>query len=434
MDILRIDSKRELFIDYYLIEKLDGTQIKLCTPQEQKLMGAPLRGHYMTIIQDGNLFRAYYRNYIPGYDGKIYDGNPGEITCYAESLDGLTWTYPGLKILKINGSYENNAILAHNSPFSHNFSPFLDTRQSVEPEFRYKALAGIHREGGLYAFASNDGIHWAKMNDQPVITSKEFAFDSQNVVFWSQCENCYVCFFRSWSSPPNPLRTISRTTSQDFLEWTESVPLTPNEKKEHLYTSNTHPYFRAPHIYIALATRLFPDRGNSTDITFMTARGNSRYSRLFKGAFIRPGVGSERWRDRANYVAQNVVPTSETEMSIYHGPGCRRYVLRTDGFSSVNAGFDGGTMVTKPFVFKGEKLEINYSTSAGGYIVVGIQTPNGESIPGYRFIDCNMSTGDEIKHYVSWGSKKNVKELSGTPIRLMFVMADADLYSMQFKN
>jgi hypothetical protein len=166
----------------------------------------------------------------------------------------------------------------------------------------------------------------------------------------------------------------------------------------------------------------------------MTARGNSRYSRLFKGAFIRPGVGSERWRDRANYVAQNVVPTSETEMSIYHGPGCRRYVLRTDGFSSVNAGFDGGTMVTKPFVFKGEKLEINYSTSAGGYIVVGIQTPNGESIPGYRFIDCNMSTGDEIKHYVSWGSKKNVKELSGTPIRLMFVMADADLYSMQFKN
>ena len=158
--------------------------------------------------------------------------------------------------------------------------------------------------------------------------------------------------------------------------------------------------------FITLATRLFPDRGNSTDETSMTARGNSRYSRLFEGAFIRPSVGSERWRERANYVAQNVIKTSETEMSIYHSLGGRRYVLRTDGFSSVNAGFNGGTKITKPFVFKGEKLEINYSTSAGGYIIVGIQTPDGGSIPRSRFMDCDMIKGDEIDQYVSWGDKE----------------------------
>ena len=121
-------------------------------------MGAPLRGYYMTIIQNGNLFRAYYRNYIPGYDGKIFDGNPGEITCIAESLDGLNWTYPRFKIFKINGAFENHAILAYISPSSHNFSPFLDTQPSVKPELKYTALAGIHCEGGLYSFASYDGI------------------------------------------------------------------------------------------------------------------------------------------------------------------------------------------------------------------------------------------------------------------------------------
>jgi hypothetical protein len=33
-----------------------------------------------------------------------------------------------------------------------------------------------------------------------------------------------------------------------------------NTLREHLYTNQTHPYYRAPHIYIAIAARFIPNR------------------------------------------------------------------------------------------------------------------------------------------------------------------------------
>ena len=65
------------------------------------------------------------------------------------------------------------------------------------------------------------------------------------------------------------------------------MDMNPNEANEHLYTSATHPYFRAPHIYVALPTRFHPDRGNATDIMFMTSRGGDAFDRTFKTAFLR---------------------------------------------------------------------------------------------------------------------------------------------------
>ena len=75
-------------------------------------------------------------------------------------------------------------------------------------------------------------------------------------------------------TPHGRLRTISRTTSADYIHWSTPTPMNPNLADEHLYVSGTHPYFRAPHIYIALPTRFVPERGNSTDILFMNSRAD----------------------------------------------------------------------------------------------------------------------------------------------------------------
>ena len=88
-----------------------------------------------------------------------------------------------------------------------------------------------------------------------------------------------------------------------------------NTPGEHLYTNGTHPYFRAPHIYIALPTRFQAKRGSTTDIVFMSSRGGNTYDRTFKEAFIRPGLDPASWGNRSNYAAWHVLPTSSTEMS-----------------------------------------------------------------------------------------------------------------------
>src|SRR5690606_9130878 len=116
-----------------------------------------------------------------------------------------------------------------------------------------------------------------------------------------------------------------------------------------------------------------------SDAIIMSSRGGSVYDRTFTESFIRPGIGLENWVSRSNYPVLNVVQTSPTELSVYVNENyaqpsahLKRYTLRIDGFASLQAGMKGGEALTKPFIFDGKELEINYSTSAAGEIRVEI--------------------------------------------------------------
>lgn len=423
--VIDIHNRLELFVDHFLIDRLTGAQLKLHQPAPAPPSDSPpSNGHYATVIKDGPVYRLYNRG---GHSG--FDGDPKETTHYFESHDGIHWTQPNLGIYTLNGSNNNNVILANDPPFSHNFSPFLDTRPGIPEAERYKALAGTQKSG-LVAFASKDGIHWQKMGKSAVFT--EGIFDSQNVVFWSEREEQYICYFRTWTGEGyTGLRTISRTTSKDFKNWTPPVALNPNVEGEHLYTSGTHPYFRAPHIYIALPTRFQPERGNATDILFMTARGGNPFDRTFLEAFIQPGLDDKKWANRANYAALNVVPTDPEEMSIYVRG--ERFVLRTDGFVSVRAGYEQGELITKPFVFSGDQLILNVATSAGGQVLVEIQDAAGHALPSFSIQNADAITADTTAYVASWQGRTHLSHLAGTPVRLRFVLNEADLFSMRFK-
>ena len=137
----------------------------------------------------------------------------------------------------------------------------------------------------------------------------------------------------------------------------------------------------------------------------------------------------------------NVVQTSPTEMSVYINRDyaqptnhINRYTLRLDGFASVNAPYTGGEMVTRAFTFSGKELEINYATSAAGGIRVELQDASGNAIPGFTLADAQEIIGDHIARIVSWKSGSSVAALAGKPVRLRFVMKDADLYSLRFKD
>ena len=119
---------------------------------------------------------------------------------------------------------------------------------------------------------------------------------------------------------------------------------------------------------------------------------------------------------------------------MYLAPSGRRYVLRTDGFVSVNAGYGGGDMVTKALAFTGSELVLNYSTSAGGSVRVELQRPDGRALPDYRLGDCLPLVGDEIEGVVRWRHGRDLGTLSGRKVRVRYVLQDADLYSMQFRG
>lgn len=455
---LPIGSDRELFVDQYLIASLDKAKITLHHPEDKgKVLefDRPWEGAfsaYVTVIEEDGFFRAYYRG-VPTA-GK--DGNSAEVTCYAESRDGIHWEKPDLGIYEIVGSKDNNVILANAAPITHNFSPFLDSNPAASPNEKFKALGGTSKSG-LVAFTSADGKNWEMFREEAVFT--QGVFDSQNVSFWSEEEQVYVCYFRSWTGEGyNGFRSVSRTTSEDFIHWTDPEPMGfGNTPYEHLYTQQTSPYFRAPHIYLAIGARFMPNRkvvsdaeaeklgvnpnyyNDCSDVILMSSRGGNHYDRQFMESFIRPGIGLQNWVSRSNYPALNVVQTGETEMSLYVNQDyaqpsahLRRYALRLDGFASLSAGFEGGEMLTKPFTFEGEKLELNYSTSAAGEIRIELLDENGNKLPGYSMEEAQPVIGNEISREVYWNGSSDVSDLSGKPIRMRVYLKDADLFSFRF--
>jgi hypothetical protein len=454
-----LGSRLELFVDDLLIGRLQGCSLKLHEPQPANValrFDAPWEGSfcaYVTVLHDGGLFRCYYRG-MP-VDGR--DGSDPEVTCYAESRDGVTFTKPALGLFEVNGTRSNNVVLARRAPFSHNFAPFLDTRPGVPPEERFKALAGTS-EHGLFGFASADGLHWRKLRETPLLTKG--AFDSQNVAFWSESESCYALYLRTWSDGDFAgFRTISRSTSADFLTWTTPVAMSFGDTpREHLYTSQTHPYFRAPHLYVATPMRFMPGRkvltpeqarslgvepgyaSDAAEAVFMTSRGGQTYARTFMEGFIRPGPDLGNWASRAGLSALGVVPTGPAEMSLYKQahyaqPTGRldRYVLRTDGFASVNAPFAGGEFVTRPLIFAGRECIVNFSTGAAGGLRAEIRDATGAPVPGFALSDAVEQVGDEIERPLAWKNGRDVSALAGRPVSLRFVMKDADLYSLRFR-
>lgn len=455
---LAIENRLEPFLDNYLIGAQANTALRLQAPRPAETViqfNDKWEGRYcgyVTVFRDGDRYRMYYRgNPLAGKDGSDW-----EVTCYAESTDGIHFTKPELGLHEYEGSKANNIFLANEAPFSHNFAPFKDTRAGIGPAEQYKAIAGTSATG-LHAFYSADGIHWVKQ-DKALIT--EGAFDSQNVAFWSESEQVYVCYFRTWHQGGfKGFRSVSRSTSSDFVNWSPPVEMDfGNTPREHLYTNQTFPYFRAPHIYLSIAARFMPGRrvaseaeaaafgvesdysGDCSDSVLMTSRGGNVYDRTFMDGFLKPGIGLENWTSRTNYPAWGVVPTGDREISMYvqtnygqPAAALQRYTLRPDGFVAVEAPYAGGEMTTKTLTFTGTSLYLNYATSAAGSIWVELLDGDGVVIPGYEKENCFEIIGNQVERAVAWKGSTDLSTLAGTPIRIRFVMKDADLYAIQFK-
>jgi hypothetical protein len=258
------------------------------------------------------------------------------------------------------------------------------------------------------------------------------------------------------------VRRIARTESTDFVTWNDPVlmsQMTDGQPSptEDLYTNQTDPYFRAPHLYVAVAARFVPGRQaisdedarrlkvakgyekDVSDAVLMTTRGGNVYDRTFLSSFIRPGIGARNWVSRNNYPALGIVQTSPAEMSLYVNQDyaqptahLKRYTLRLDGFASVEAPYAGGELLTKPLKFTGDRLELNFSTSAAGSIRVEFQEEAGGPITGFAASDCVEIVGNEIGRIIRWKNGADVSRLAGKSVRLSFVMKDADLFSFQF--
>ena len=484
-EVLEVGSRLELFVEPSLVEELRGEarlQLQRPIPRGVALVtDRPWEGNAcftFTIFQDGNRYRMYYRGWH-FVTGKTLEFPRRQVTCYAESLDGIHWYRPQLGLVEFEGSKRNNILMDRlpNGDIIRNFVPFKDANPAASPDARYKAFS-LSRKWGLYAWKSADGIHWELMADRPVITKGYF--DSQNLAFWDSVRNEYREYHRDFRATAENqprtkgIRDVMTGTSQDFLNWTDPVWLNyPGSRDEHLYTNQIIPYYRAPHILLGFPNR-YLERGWSdsmralpglehrrlragvslrygtglTDGLLMASRDRIHFHR-WPEAFIRPGLRPvDNWVYGDNNQNWGLVETrshiegAPNEISFYATEGywtgeslnLRRYTLRLDGFVTVSAPMSGGEIITRPIRFQGDRLLLNFSTSAAGSLQVEIQDAAGKPFEGYSLEDSPPNFGDELEREIRWKQGSGVGELAGRPVRLRFVLKDADLFAFRFDS
>ena len=254
------------------------------------------------------------------------------------------------------------------------------------------------------------------------------------------------------------------------------------------YITKAQKYPWAPDTYVAFPIAYFhyemdgpatrqilmdPARGRGSgplETQIAVSRDGLNWKRYPQPAYV--GIGEHAGREvKTAYLAHGMVRRGDEIWQYYFGetqyhsawkrdPAGRavyRLVQRLDGFVSLDSPYDREvTVITKPFVFEGNRLTLNIDTDAVGYTQVGFLDERGQSIPGFSVDECVYINGDFIRTEVEWiknleelgevhvqpeeaeafakrvVSSADVSELQGRTVQLVFRMRGTKLYAMQF--
>lgn len=508
---IAIGSRRELFVDDHLVERLSGSaDLRLHAPVAREVVlvhDQPWEGNatanHCVVPEEGRI-RLYYRaGNLSIEKGQLQVGP--ESWCVAESRDGIHFERPHLHRIEFAGSKQNNIVIARAEAESWSClvgapAIFRDSNPRVAETERYKTFLTTRDPLGLTVGTSADGLDWHVDRREPAIT--QGAFDSQNVCFWDAVRGEYRGYWRSYTAGvttarewrPDGVRAVRTGTSLNLRDWRNIEDISfVDSPTEELYENGIAPYSRAPHLFLGFPLR-YVDRAGApstsdpnggdragaervagwpaslkalpdlpsrvsraavserfgtalTDVLFMSSRDGVRFHR-WREAFLRPGPErTGTWNYGQNLLAWNLVetpaslPGAPPELSLYAAEGywtsratsLRRYTLRLDGFVSLHAGGRPGELLTRPFLFTGTELKLNFATSVAGAVRVELQTAAGEPWPGFTADVCDELFGDSVERTVTWQGASDLSHLASQPVRLRLICRDADVYSFCFR-
>ena len=275
-DARQIGSRLELFVDDWLIDRMPGTTLKLHSPRPREVslvFDRPWEGPVSlpgSVIHDAGRYRMWYAARSTG--GASGQG-AGSHTAYAESSDGIHWERPDLGLAEIDGSRANN-VIAYDTDDTHIGGIDRDGNPGVPADEAYKAVTVrrlADRSHYIRGFTSADGLRWKVVERDPLLVAPRDEwpiFDGEAAVFWDTLQQQYVGYFRGWeparggiySELRGGVRSIRRSTSPDFREWSELQFIDMGDSpQEHLYKHTCEPLLpraaRVSDVPVALRAR-----------------------------------------------------------------------------------------------------------------------------------------------------------------------------------
>lgn len=450
-------------------------------------------GPYSSVLWENGTYHAWYH----AMDNIQWDtGHTNGSVCYARSKDGITWEKPDVGLVEYKGDPKNNIVFGHRANGvilgQDAGMVFLDPNAPHDERFRMACRFGPKGEG-IRLYSSGDGVHW-KLTHPSVIRQRKDEklshLDSMNVIFWDDAIKKYVAYVR-YNRPETRgrARSVSRAESATLdgfpVVQDMQVVLQPDEKDlkqdglpiVDFYTSAAVKYPWAENAYFMFPTSYYhytgalpefrkegPANAGPLDCQFGASRDGVKWERYDREPFVPLGMKGEFDWGCARVIWGLVPDTTGREMYIYYRAGewlhgwdrdernkriltekglgaerditcISRLISRRDGFTSIRGAYTGGEFTTPALVFSGKRLVINVNTSATGLVRVELQNGDGTPIDGFGAKDCDLiHTANEINRVVKWKGSENVGALAGKPVRVRFLLHNADLHAFQFPN
>ena len=119
------------------------------------------------------------------------------------------------------------------------------------------------------------------------------------------------------------------------------------------------------------------------------------------------------------------------EVPLQRGIGA--LVLREDGWAALRPTYESGQVITKQFVFEGNRLRVN-ADCGYGLIRVALLDSELNPYPGFSQEESLPlhAPSRQIWHDVAWEGNPDLRTLWNKPVRLCFSLLESSLYAFQF--
>lgn len=428
-----------------------------------------------TVLYDEGIYRAWYSG-VPGdhFKGQKlrWPVGHGNVLCYAESDDGVTWRKPNLGIAEYHGETQTNIVYGRDLSLTgfHGGSVFKDLH--APPAERYKLIymglitdvdvdawkatyrqrfgddmdpMSFRRSNRVTTVAgavSPDGLHWTPLAEPLMV---HFS-DTLNTAHWDPALGRYVGYFRTWRYGR---RCVGRAETEDFRFWPstpETILQAPLEShpSDDVYTNAKaiYPDSGDTHLMFPAIYHRFDD---SREVYLASSVDGINWQWVPGGPVIRRGALGA-WDGGDLTATQGLVHLPGNRIAVpiegyvsphkyprgsgpFGDPGWATW--QTGRLSAIEAD-ERGEFATPSLIFEGRELSLNVETREAGQVVVELQDEAGKALPGRTFGDADPVVADSLDQRVTWQGKADIGEFAGKPISLAFRLCNAKLFAFEF--
>ena len=385
--------------------------------------------------------------------------------CYATSNDGIRWNRPNLGLVEFQGSRANNLLPPVTDGRMHGYASIVKDLHDRDPARRYKAVAWRPKDAqggyGVGVYFSPDGLRWTASPRNPVVRETS---DVHTLLGWDDRIQKYVAYFRPGAgqklSPragTGAVRIIGYSTSDDFEHWSPIVPaLVPDAndpvdtqfygmpalRYEGMYLGfpwafRTNQLTHVPQLVYSRDGLHFARTPGRNDFLPLGARGSFDDGNAY---LVRPVTHGDRlWLYYTGTRWRDALDLFELGDSARDSIGLA--TLPLDGFVSMEAGPNEGTLTTRALTFAGDRLAVNMQAGRKGYGVdevtsvrVEILDEAGNPIPGFTLGEADALGATGVAQIARWRGRADVGSLAGRAVRLRFHLKNVKLYAFQFRR